>query len=193
MYISKRKDRAHQTVAKERLAGKTAFALLMGMRTGKTKVITDDWGAMVEAGSVKDLLVIAPGGVYLTWEEALLADLPEDLAARVKIFVWRSGRAAAAKTKRALQEFLQYAGPRVLLMNVEAISAVTKAQELCLAFLMHPEKAMIAIDESVIIKSTDSSCGQFCADVLANKARYRRILSGLISPHSPLDLFNQFK
>jgi hypothetical protein len=63
-YSPKTRPWAHQAQALERLRGRSYFALTMAMRTGKTKVILDDFGRLWAAGHVDDLLVIAPAGVY---------------------------------------------------------------------------------------------------------------------------------
>jgi len=194
VYESKREPRVKQREAISLIEGKKSFALIMEMRTGKTKVIVDDWGKMVEKGLVTDLLVIAPGGVYLTWADAIPLDLPDHLMKKTKIFSWVSGKASGKAATREMESFMSHQGPRVLAINVEAISAVKRARELCVEFLrQHPGRSVVAIDESVVIKNIDSECGKFCVNVLAPLSAYRRILSGLISPRSPLDLYNQFK
>ena len=51
----------------------------MEMRTGKTKTILDEFGQDELAGRIRQLLVIAPGGVYRTWEADALKHLSDDL------------------------------------------------------------------------------------------------------------------
>jgi hypothetical protein len=193
-YESKRKPRVKQAEALKVIEGKKNFALLMEMRTGKTKVIVDDWGKMVEEDKVIDLLVIAPGGAYIPWADAIRIDLPDHLMRQTRIFTWVSGKANNKSVKRELDSFLAHKGPRILIINIEAISSVKKAQELCVKFLrQQPGGNMTTIDESVCVKNQDSSCGWFCVEVLAPLSTYKRILSGLISPRSPLDIYYQYK
>jgi SNF2 family DNA or RNA helicase len=180
----------HQTAALAKAEGKSAFAYLMGMRTGKTKTTIDEWGRMVDAGETRDLLVLAPAGVYLTWEAELKKHLPAEMQELLLIKYWISG-AGAAKT-RELEWFLQRTSPRVFLVNIEALSTVQKAREACLAFLAS-RQAEVVIDESTIIKDVGSKRTQFVLDKIKPLARYRRILSGLPSPKSPLDLWAQFE
>jgi SNF2 family DNA or RNA helicase len=52
---------------------------------------------------------------------------------------------------------------------------------------------MIAVDESTIIKSPKAKRTKFINRTLAPRAVYRRILSGLPTPRSPLDLYCQFE
>lgn len=192
-YQSKRKPRVRQAEALEKIAGKRAFAVLMGLRTGKTKVVVDDFGRMVADGSVADLLVVAPGGAYIPWRDAVLADLPDAIVRGAMIFTWVSRRAKTKVFQAERDKFLSHAGPRVLIVNVEAISAVQAARDLVVGFLQQRQRRNVfVVDESVTIKSPDSRCGTFCVEV-APLAWYRRIMSGLVSPRSPLDLWNQFR
>jgi SNF2 family DNA or RNA helicase len=180
----------HQEEALRRLEGKHAYALLCAMRTGKTKMICDDFGRLELAGECQDLLVIAPAGVYRTWETAFDTHLSEDLRNRIAIHTWsaRDGTAAAQK----LEEFLAIRDrPRALLVNVEALSTVERAQTLCKTFLGQ-RKSMAVIDESTSIKSPTAQRAKFAVRYLAPLAAYRRVLSGLPTPRSPLDLYQQF-
>jgi SNF2 family DNA or RNA helicase len=183
---------AHQSAALKKAEGKTAFAFLMGMRTGKTKTVIDEWGKMVDAGEARDLLVLAPAGVYLTWQSELEKHLPPEMFKKVWTLAWVSG-AGILKTWM-LETFLKNSQerPRVFLVNIEALSTVRKAREACLAFL-DSRAAEVVIDESTVIKDVGSKRTQFVIDKIKPLARYRRILSGLPSPKSPLDLWAQFE
>ena len=183
-FVSKRKPRAKQAEALAAIEGKEAFALLMAMRTGKTKVIVDDWQRSLH--KTPNLLVIAPAGVYRTWQTALHDDLDDRLVSMMQVYTWVS---SAREDTRA---FLTHGGPRVLLMNVEALSTVKAARELCIGFLQSGAGAMVVIDESVIIKSPRAARTKFILEQIAPRATTARILSGLPAPRSPLDLFCQF-
>ncbi len=74
-FVSKRRPRKHQAEALEKMEGRRAFALLMSMRTGKSKCAVDDWGKMVSQGQVDDALIIGPMGALGPWPEALRQDL----------------------------------------------------------------------------------------------------------------------
>lgn len=189
-YVPKHKPYANQVEALRRLEERLAFALLMAMRTGKTKVIIDDFGRLELAGQIDDLLVIAPAGVYRTWETALMDHASIELLPRLKVHTWQSG--AGVKRNRELYTFLaDQKHPRVLLMNVEALSSVAQAKEVCEQFLKQ-RRVMCVIDESTIIKNPTAKRTKFINSKLAPLARYRRILSGLPTPRSPLDLYSQF-
>lgn len=192
-YIPKTKPWAHQQQALDKMAGKDGFALFMAMRTGKTKTLIDDFGRLEEAGEVQDLAVIAPAGVYRTWEGGLVDHLPDELRERSLVHTWRAG--AGAKEERQLLSFMRTKDrrrPRILLINIEALSSVPRAQKLIQEFL-EERLNMNAIDESTTIKNPATERTKFVVKVLGDISNYRRILSGLPTPRSPLDLYSQFQ
>jgi SNF2 family DNA or RNA helicase len=191
IYTPPYKPYDHQQSALDKMLHKRGFALFMAMRTGKTKILLDDFGRLELEGRVKDLLIIAPGGVYRTWLGQLDDHLSTDLKRRIKTHLWVSGNAVTHR--RALEAFLSPTeAPRAFLINVEALSSVQAARMAALAFL-DQRPSMIAVDESTIIKTPSSKRTQFIIEKLAPKSAYRRILSGLPSPKSPLDLYSQME
>ena len=180
---------AHQNKALDALRRSDAFALFMQMRTGKSKTILDEFGEDEAAGIIRNLLVIAPGGVYRTWEADAVKHLGSELESRCMIACWESGPTAAQK--REMKAFMAYRGPRIMLVNVEALSTKTGASEQCAFFLAHG-KATIVIDESTIIKNLTAKRTKSILK-MSELAAKRRILSGLPSPQSPLDIYAQFK
>ena len=168
------------------MRGRKAFALFMEMRTGKTKVILDEFGELELAGTLNRLLVIAPASVYRTWEVDIDKHLSVDLRQRVRIALWSSKDTPAEK--EALKDFVKRDGPRILLVNIEALSVTEAAKNLVDTFLKQP--AVMVIDESTTIKGMKAKRTRFCITTGRQAAR-RRILSGLPSPQSPLDLYPQ--
>ena len=179
----------HQDRALKAMNGASAFALFMEMRTGKTKTILDEFGQDELAGRIKNLLVIAPAGVYRTWEVDADKHLGDDLRKRVLIERWESGPKSA--DIRRLRAFMAYDGPKIFLVNVEALSTATGAQEWC-ATLTHKGPTTVVIDESTTIKNWKAKRTKFCLG-LTNLAKKRRILSGLPTPQAPTDIYSQFQ
>lgn len=189
-YLPKRQADADQAPALAKMRGKPAFALFMGMRVRKSKPIVDDFGELELKGKAKNILVIAPGGAYKTWSQVLDDDLSNDLRTRIKVHVWSASKAVGVK--KALTAFLNdHDSPRALLMNVEGLSRVGDARKTCLEFLSQGSNYVV-LDESVIVKN-NSKQTKWINRFVAPKANYRRLLSGLPTPRSPLDLFYQFE
>lgn len=186
LYRPQKPPYPHQIEALDRLRGREAFALLMAMRTGKTKVALDDWGRLVEEGKVNNLLVIAPKGVYRTWVTAIEEHLSHDLLPHIRIHIWKSG--AGNRMRNAFMQ--EHDHPKILLMNIEAISSTQDARILCGIFLRQAP-CMLVIDESTTIKNHRAKRTKRVLE-MAHLASYRRILSGLPTPRSPLDIFCQF-
>jgi SNF2 family DNA or RNA helicase len=160
----------------------------MEMRTGKTKTILDEFGELEAAGQIRHLLVVAPAGVYRTWEGDADKHLSDELRRRVKLLRWDS-KLSPAKRKQLVEAVTQ-PGPKILLVNIEALSTVEDAQTLCAKFI-RGGTTMMVIDESTVIKSHTANRTKFCL-AAAPHCKVRRILSGLPSPQSPLDLYTQF-
>lgn len=206
MYKTRLEPRAHQREAASRRAArpmvpssKDVFAYLMEMRTGKTKVVLDEWGehAVDPDDPIKDLLILAPAGTYGDWcrvdEEdpgEIQKHLDPDLYAKALVYKWRSG---ASKTQLAeMDRFLKRLdSPRVFVVNVEALSVVDRVVQACWEFLSD-NRAMFVIDESTCVKNHKATRTKVVLK-MRHKARARRIMTGLVSPKSPLDIFCQFQ
>lgn len=190
-YQPLRKADPNQAKGLRLMRGKEKFALLMAMRTRKTKVVLDDFGEMELDGEVKDMAVVAPAGCYRTWEGAMAADLSEDIQSRMLRHTYSSS--ANARSRRDLETFMttvDASRPRVLLMNVEALSRPGPGREVLRQFV-GARPTVTVIDESTSIKGS-SRRTEFINRAIRQKSAYRRIMSGLATPRSPLDLFHQF-
>lgn len=194
-YVSKRKPWAHQKRALDKMYRKVGFALLMAMRTGKTKTLLDDFGTLECEDLVDDLLVIAPAGVYRTWEVAIQDHLATDLLARTDVCTWSAnmGKRDRDKLDKFMEERnIKKGKPRILLVNIEALSVVERAKLLCMKFCMQ-RRVMVAVDEATAMKNYRAKRTKFINKQLKPLAEWRRILTGLPTPKSPLDLFSQFE
>lgn len=175
----------HQVEALDAMRPHRAFALLMSMRTGKSKVILDEWEEKVRQEQARDLLVIAPAGSYRGWE----GEVAKHLSMKVDVAVWESR--LVPDQRRDFRRIVRGTDrPRLVLVNTEAFSTVREAQDACFDFV-RTGQTIVAVDESTTIKNPDAArTKQICG--LAPMAKWRRILSGLPTPTSPLDLFSQF-
>lgn len=203
-YNPKTKPMSHQTKAQmaayhapSRPSRDDNFAYLMDMGTGKSKVVCDEWGDSAVNRELPNLLVVAPAGSYRNWfagKNGLASselDVHLDPALREDMLVnhWRSG--AGKGHRESLSEFLRVRDrPRALFVNIEALSSVDRARELVELYLESGNTYM-AVDESTTIKNGDSLRGKYISAV-GQKAACRRILTGLLTPRSPLDAWGQF-
>jgi SNF2-related domain len=205
-YRSPTKPKAHQLAALAACRAKPpvpcpndVFAYLMDMGTGKSKVVLDEWGHMATNGGPRDLLVIAPKGSVRNWYEDK-GDLPEqwselrkhvdpEFLERLVHHTWVGGGVAWEKKMRTLlAAHTDKQRPRALFVNVEALSHSDEALKLCLDFVIQ-RGAHVVVDESTTIKG-DSSRTE-AAVRIGEMTSSKRILSGLWTPKSPLDLYYQ--
>lgn len=208
-YTPSTKPRDHQVEALRRIksrprtpSAEDVFALLMEYGSGKSKVICDEWGEREEAGDLQDLLVVAGAGSYRNWDldknerqpSEFHRHLSKDLQDRMLTAAWVSGQGVRAK--RELEHFLKQRDlrrPRALVVNIEALSTVQLARDMCREFLSTPgRRAMMVDDESTNIKSPDAKRTEYVVK-MGRDAAARRILTGWVTPNSPMDLYSQFE
>lgn len=189
----------HQVEGRRRQQGSPdwrAFAYTGEMGTGKTYSLLWDWGDLLDGDGVTDLLVVAPKGSYRNWFAGTLARpselqkyLPDELQRRLLVHGYVPGRA-----KKQLDGFLTSNDgdrPRAFFVNVESLSRPGPAREAVREFLMS-RRAMMVVDESTRIRDDDSKRTEFICSV-GKMALARRIMTGLIAPRSPLNIYPQFR
>lgn len=174
------------------------FGFLMEQGTGKSQTALLEWGPMAMSGGTQDMLVVGPAGSYQNWyvdkSETQLAELKyldPALYSRLLIYGWE-GRPTSKTAKKELELFLANPGnrPRVMVMNIEALSTVKVAIEAAKTFVSQRLCYMV-VDESTKIKG-DSNRTDAVVEI-GEEAAVRRIMTGLVTPKSPLDLFHQFR
>ncbi len=175
------------------------FGHLMDMGTGKSCVTLAEFGELATTGGPKDLLVLAPKGSLRNWytDKGLLPDqwselrkhCDEGFRASLIDATWVGGTPAARKKRlRTFLETQDAKRPRALFLNVEALSTSEDALELCLAYTAQ-RGAHVVIDESTTIKGNSNRTD--AAIRIGDSALSKRILSGLWTPKSPMDLYWQ--
>lgn len=177
------------------------FAWLMDMGTGKTYTLIMEYVEYLRKGDIIDLMVVAPAGSYRNWYvdkdpndptmwSELRKHVPPATLAKIRTFGWVSG--GGRKYRAELEEFLSHDGPRAFFINVEALSNVEAAREACRRFLTRG-RALLAHDESTSGKNPTAKRTKFLNRVLAPMAPARRIMTGLLTPKSPMDAYAQFE
>lgn len=175
------------------------YAFLMEMGTGKSKVVLDEWGQMAMDGGPRDLLLLAPKGSIRNWYTDK-GDLPAqwselrkhvdpEFNERLVHHTWVGGGVEWSRKMHAMMKVKDPKRPRALFVNVEALSNPKndEALKLCLEFMKRG--AHVVVDESTTIKGNSKRTEAVLQ--IGAEARSKRILSGLWTPKSPLDLFFQ--
>jgi SNF2 family DNA or RNA helicase len=188
-FTQKCKPFAHQQECLELSWDKTAYALLLEMGCGKSKVVIDNIAALHIEKKINGVLIIAPKGVYLNWvKNEIPAHMPDEVD--YYIHAWSSYQTQAYKLK---QEQIMRPSPDaidIFVMNIEALNG-EKGMLAAIKFLENHD-AMTIIDESTCIKNPQADRTKR-AFTLAKLSKYRRIMTGTPITQSPLDLFSQFK
>jgi len=177
---------AHQVRALEQSAHRQDFALLMEMRTGKSKVVIDTAALMYEQGKIDALLIVAPSGVTRQWIESQVPTHLHDSVPHIAL--WHG---APRRTYKLLQDTLlrQSGKLAVYAMHYEAINTLA-GYDLAKKFLTTYRTLFVA-DESQRIKSPKAQRTKRLLE-LAPLAAARRILTGTPVEQSPLDVYTQF-
>ena len=184
----------HQVTGVQRANGKAAFAYLCDMGVGKTLMLLAEYQQRVSKDDIMDLLVIAPKGCIRNWyydREDAPSEITKHLdpVLRKHLVVASSEGGAAARDARKILLSTKDK-PRALFVNVEALSGSARMFDTCQEFLASG-RALMAIDESTVIKSRKAQRTKSILH-LGKLAKVRRILSGLATPRSPMDLHAQF-
>lgn len=173
------------------------MAVLGEMGVGKSKMILDEWQDGVSENVYDNLLVISRAGSYKNWYEGKTEDqrselethLDPKLLKKMIICPWVTG------SKRALEKIMFAVNTedriRAMFINFDALSTSKKAMNAATSFLKSG-RTMLVVDESTGIKNIKSERTKVIIRVLRPLAMARRIVSGLIAPRSPFDLFWQF-
>lgn len=188
----------HQAEALEKGWDREAFAYLMEMGTGKSRTTIDNFCLLYEADKCDAIVILAPKSVYTNWTR-LDRDNPGEFQKwlwpstkqNMRMHAYRAGRKKQDAKERADVLDAMSPGPRILAMNIEALSSTDEAYDFLLSFLK-AHRCMVAIDESTIIKNPSATRTKRCIK-LAPLAKYRRILTGSPSTGSPSDLWSQFE
>lgn len=175
------------------------MAWLMDKGTGKSALVLYEWQDAVSRDELDLLVVVAPKGSYRNWFEdksdiqraEIRIHLDDALYKKMSWAAWIGG--AENRARREL--LLRKTGPRAYFFNIESLSAGGKSakskSEQYAEALLRSGRAMLVIDESTKMRGDSSRSAALLR--LGPLAQSRRIMSGLVTPRSPLDLFRQFK
>jgi len=185
-YKFKTKPYEHQLKALEMSWNRETFAYFMEMGTGKTKVLIDNMAMLYDKGKIDGALIIAPKGVIGTW---YTQELPAHLVDHIEnVTVLWQANITKSQSRKLGTLFKTGEDLHILIMNVEAFSTQKGTQFAQKFMLSH--KTLMVIDESTTIKNPKAKRTKNILQ-LADRAQYRRILTGAPVTKNPLDLFTQ--
>jgi len=186
----------HQEIALDHLAKQNVFALIMEQGTGKSRPILEDWENRYRNRLAHDVVILAPKGCYTNWVVSTKDDLCEvdkwlspEFRAKVQVGLWKSSSSHTHRQK--LKDLLHVKGPRILAMNIEALNRVGYARDYLMMFVKE-RRVIGVIDESTTIAHEEAARTKWILENLAQRFMYRRILSGLVAPETPMDLYTQY-
>lgn len=171
----------HQADAYWFAHGRAASMLAMDMGTGKSKVAVDllcNW-------KCRSILVLCPVSVRGVWRR----EFAKHAATPIEVLVLDKGT-TRAKAEAAV-EFARRAEtldrPFAVVVNYESAWRTELA-----GVLLSRTWDCVICDESHRLKSPKTKTSKF-ADAVRNRSRRRLCLTGTPMPHSPLDVFGQYR
>jgi SNF2 family DNA or RNA helicase len=190
--IFKTKPFAHQRKELE-INGQDVYrAIFWEQGTGKSKLVIDEAADLYRAGLIRSVLVIAPSGVARNWvTDELPTHLPDDVAARSRMFEYQSAKASTKYHQQAADELLTHEGLAWLVVTYD--SAVTeKGKRFLNRFLGLRRPVLYVLDESQAIKSPQAKRTK--AIVRSGRfGDFRRVLTGTPIAQGPFDLYKQIE
>lgn len=174
-----------------------AFAWLMEMGTGKSKVDCDEAALMYALGLIDIWIIAAPKGVYNNWVKEG-GELETHMAVPYTAVKWEAGGGNATR-KRALERLVKPTNSlRILVINIESMSSGVKAYKYVEALIKSAglnadgeRKVKMSVDEATKIKNPESKRTENWINLGAPCA-FRRTLTGSPITKNPLDAYGQF-
>lgn len=177
----------HQAEDTERVVNSPWLFITSEMRTGKTKIVIDAAQFLYEAGSIDNVVVIAPNPVRDVWYDPELGEIAKHswhgLSATVTEFhsksrEWFWGDPKGSWKDRRL---------RWTVTNYEFIRSKSRLAQL---LQVCSSKTLLVLDESSFVKTWNSAQTKACGQVRRKCGRVVE-LNGTPISQSYLDLFSQ--
>lgn len=169
----------HQLGAYHFAMPREAAMLAMDMGTGKSKVAVDT----ICNRDCMTVLILCPKSVLNVWSR----EVAKHAGATCQVLVLDKG-STRRKAKEAADFFVYTGGqPRIVVVNYETARMKDFAD-----FALSRNWDCVILDESHRIKTASSAVSKFAAK-LASRAKFRLALTGTPMPHSPLDIYAQYR
>lgn len=172
----------HQVAAFNFARGLHSAMLAMWMGTGKSKVAVD----LIQNRQCRSVLVVCPKSVMAVWrrEFARHCAVPHD------VLILDGSGTVARRTAEAILHLKTCQARNV--MPVVVVNYESAWRPDFLDFATAQQWGAVVCDESHRIKAHNSSCSK-ALHKIGQAADYRLCLTGTPMPHSPMDLFGQFR
>lgn len=172
----------HQRKAYAKLYGKSAIALFMDMRTGKSKTAIDMLAAARMEGRIDSLLVICKLSLRKDWLTALEEHCPIPYDA---LLPGTGNRKEWEKWLGARHDF------KIIIVGIESLSQ-GGAVEIAQRFINSRPKPACVMDESSKISNPSAIRSKRVVDI-ASKAKMRLAMTGTPMSKGPMNIFMQFE
>ena len=170
----------HQRRAVDFALDRKATLLHMGLGTGKSRVAIE----VAERAEAKRILILCPLSVCDAWLDQFSKFSPDS---QVAILNRGSVAKKATRAKRAAESASAFGEPFVCVVNYESARNQPLSQ-----WLMGQRFDLLVLDESHRIKSPAGKTSRWVSR-LAKTCGKRLALTGTPMPHSPLDVYAQFR
>lgn len=191
MYTAKTKPLDHQLRQFEEHGLEPAWALLWEQGTGKTKELLDEMGALIDAGKINAVMVVAPNGVHRNWlTDEIPKHVSDELQQRLHPHIYQSVKSKTKWHQRAVERCLQSNGIPMLLFSYDGF--LTDEGKRAAWHLLKNKNVLFILDEAHHIKTPGA---QKTKRLLAASqyTNYKRIATGTPVAVGPFDLFSQLK
>ena len=159
-----------------------AVMLDMGMGSGKSKVLVD---RIQNNPDINRVFIACPVNVLGVWRREFLKHWAHP---KREVEVYVADKGSCANKAKKIDQFLSRVGQvKVVVVNYESMWMKGLRD-----FLLDTHWDLVALDESHRIKSAGAKCSRF-AHLLGKQAPRRMCLTGTPMPHSPLDLYGQYR
>lgn len=188
----------HQRRAFHAARGQNAYLLAIGMGGGKSRVAVD----LVRDEGDKRVLIICPKNVVGVWPKQFRLYAGESVDVIAPRYGPKGGELSLPKRVEEIRAALDAPSdgtPVVVVVNYEAAwrpplgdTVDDRGRVVKQGLLTSTQWDRVILDESHRIKKATGKAAKQCARI-ATSARRRLALTGTPMPHSPLDVFGQYK
>lgn len=166
---------------KQNLESKKGFALFMDMGTGKSKVVIDYINNIEEK---KLIVILCPKTVATVWTR----EFGKHSIDNFKIFNLTGITKSAKESMIKTIDFAKQISKAVIILNYESAY-----REPFKSWSYKQAIDLIILDESHKVKAPNGKASKFCAKLAQKHSRKTILLTGTPLPHSPQDIYAQFR